>query len=163
MLNVRKAVMADLEEIMQVYGLAQDFMIRAGNPDQWGHFYPDRKLISDDIQNGFCKIIGDENGICGVFAAIDGIEPTYRLIEDGGWLNDDPYITIHRIAGNQKAHGLFRVASDYCKSLSENVRIDTHKKNTIMQRQIEKNGFKKCGIIYVTDGSPRIAYHWTAL
>ena len=27
---------------------------------------------------------------------------------------------------------------------------------------IEKSGFKKCGIIHVRDGSPRIAYHWTA-
>ena len=29
-----------------------------------------------------------------------------------------------------------------------------------MQKQIEKNGFKKCGTIYVRDGSPRIAYQW---
>ena len=27
-----------------------------------------------------------------------------------------------------------------------------------MQRVFEKNGFEKCGIIYVEDGSPRIAY-----
>ena len=26
---------------------------------------------------------------------------------------------------------------------------------------MEKNGFTKCGIIYVKDGTPRIAYHWT--
>lgn len=28
----------------------------------------------------------------------------------------------------------------------------------IMQHLICKNGFQKCGIIYVEDGSPRIAY-----
>jgi hypothetical protein len=28
---------------------------------------------------------------------------------------------------------------------------------------MEKNGFTKCGIIYVKDGTPRIAYHWTDL
>lgn len=27
-----------------------------------------------------------------------------------------------------------------------------------MQHKIEKNGFTRCGIIYITDGSPRIAY-----
>ena len=27
-----------------------------------------------------------------------------------------------------------------------------------MQHLIEKNGFQRCGIIYVEDGSPRIAY-----
>lgn len=28
---------------------------------------------------------------------------------------------------------------------------------------IEQNGFTKCGIIHVKNGTPRIAYHWTAL
>ena len=32
----------------------------------------------------------------------------------------------------------------------------------LRQRQIEKNGFIRCGTIYVEDGSPRIAYHWTS-
>ncbi len=39
-----------------------------------------------------------------------------------------------------------------------NFRIDTHNDNKIMQHVIEKNGFIRCGIIYVKDGSPRIAY-----
>jgi RimJ/RimL family protein N-acetyltransferase len=39
-----------------------------------------------------------------------------------------------------------------------NIRIDTHRDNAIMQHLLEKNGFVKCGIIYVEDGSPRIAY-----
>lgn len=53
-------------------------------------------------------------------------------------------------------------AREHCKLLSPNVRVDTHANNTTMQRLIEKSGFKKCGIIHVRDGSPRIAYHWTA-
>ncbi len=28
----------------------------------------------------------------------------------------------------------------------------------VMQKVFEKNGFKRCGIIYVEDGTPRIAY-----
>ena len=42
-----------------------------------------------------------------------------------------------------------------------NLRIDTHKDNLIMQHVIAKAGFQKCGIIYVRDGSPRIAYQGT--
>lgn len=91
-----------------------------------------------------------------------GDKPTYQYIENGAWLNDAPYVTIHRIAGDGRTHGILRCAADYCKSISANVRIDTHENNTTMQRQIEKNGFKRCGTIYVEDGSPRIAYHWTA-
>lgn len=36
-----------------------------------------------------------------------------------------------------------------------------HKDNKITRHLIEKNGFAKCGIIYVADGSPRIAYEKT--
>ena len=66
------------------------------------------------------------------------------------------------LAGDGQVHGLFQCAADHCKSISPNVRVDTHANNTTMQRLIEKSGFKECGIIHVRDGSPRIAYHWTA-
>ena len=36
--------------------------------------------------------------------------------------------------------------------------IDTHEKNKTMQHVVEKLGFKRCGIIYIEDGTPRIAY-----
>ena len=39
-----------------------------------------------------------------------------------------------------------------------NLRIDTHEKNIPMQRCLAKNGFARCGIIYLEDGDPRIAY-----
>ena len=32
-----------------------------------------------------------------------------------------------------------------------------------MQKLIEKNGFVKCGIIHVKDGTPRIVYHWAGV
>ena len=41
MLNVKNADMADFEQIMKIYKYAQDYMIKSGNPVQWGHFYPD--------------------------------------------------------------------------------------------------------------------------
>ena len=162
MLQVRKAIEQDFEKIMEIYRYAQDFMIQSGNPDQWGHFYPDQELVKADIRDGLCHVICDETEIHGVLALLAGDEPTYQYIENGAWLNDAPYVAIHRIAGDGQTHGIFRCAADYCKSISANVRIDTHENNTTMQRQIEKNGFKRCGTIYVEDGSPRIAYHWTA-
>ena len=52
-------------------------------------------------------MIYDETGIHGVFALFDGAEPTYAHIEEGEWLNDEPYVTIHRLAGDGRVHGLF--------------------------------------------------------
>ena len=163
MLKIKNAAYADFERIMEIYKYAQDYMIKSGNPKQWGHFYPDASLIKSDIAQNVCKVIYDEGGIHGVFALFEGNEPTYERIENGSWLNDKPYLTIHRIAGGKGAHGIFKCAADYCKSICDNVRIDTHADNLTMQKLIEKNGFVKCGIIFVNDASARIAYHWTAL
>ena len=159
MLSVRNATENDHERIMEIYRYAQDFMIRSGNPTQWAHVYPDSELIRSDIRNNVCKVIHDDGVIHGVFALFEGKDPTYEYIENGAWQNDAPYVTIHRIAGDGQVHGILRCAVDHCRCISSNIRIDTHEDNKIMQRQIEKNGFKKCGIIYLEDGSPRLAYH----
>lgn len=146
---------------MRIYEAAQDFMISSGNPTQWGRTYPAKELIEQDIETGVCHVICDDNVPHGVFALFSGDEPTYSYIENGKWLNDDEYVTVHRIASDVAVKGIFKSAIDYCKGICDNIRIDTHKSNIIMQKLIEKNGFEKCGIVYVRDGSPRIAYQWT--
>ena len=160
-MNIRKAVAGDLSKIMSIYKISQDFMIESGNPNQWGHFYPSEDLIRQDIKKEVCHVISDDEDIHAVFALFNGSEPTYEYIENGEWLDDDEYVTVHRIASDGKLRGIFKFTIDYCKSISDNIRIDTHNNNLIMQKQIEKNGFEKCGTIYVADGSPRIAYQWS--
>ena len=59
MLNVKNADMADFEQIMKIYKYAQDYMIKSGNPVQWGHFYPDAELIKSDICQNVCRVIYD--------------------------------------------------------------------------------------------------------
>ena len=161
-MRIKKAEMKDLHRIMEIYKSAQDYMIESGNPDQWGRTYPEPELIKTDILEGRCLVICEEGETHGVFALFEDADPTYAIIEDGSWLNDEPYVTIHRLAGDGKVHGIFKCASDYSKGLSKNVRVDTHENNKVMQRLIEGNGFQKCGIIYVRNGSKRIAYQWAA-
>ena len=162
MLYIRNAGAADLPRITEIYRYAQEQMIRSGNPSQWGRSYPDEALILSDIQGGACRVICSEEGIHGVFALFEGADPTYCRIEGGRWPNDAPYITIHRMAGDGRVHGLFACAAEYCRGLCRNIRVDTHADNRIMQKCIEKQGFIRCGIIRLRDGSPRIAYQWTA-
>ena len=47
---------------------------------------------------------------------------------------------------------------DYAFSRSDSIKIDTHKDNAVMQHQLEKYGFKRCGIIFLENGEDRIAY-----
>ncbi len=157
-LHIRLAEPGDLAAIMGVYHVAQELMIRTGNASQWGRSYPSEELVLSDIQQGACHVITDEAGrVCAVFALFFGEEASYRIIDDGAWLNDAPYATVHRIASDGSGHGIFRTAIEFCKARVDNIRIDTHRDNTIMQSLIEGNGLVRCGIINVANGTERIA------
>ncbi|MBQ7153923.1 MAG: N-acetyltransferase [Clostridia bacterium] len=159
-MTIRTAVPADFDRIMEIYRSAQDFMIASGNPDQWGHFHPSPELIQSDIESGISRVVCDGDVIHGVFVMLFGPDPTYGVIEDGAWLNDSQYVVIHRIASDGTG-GVFRAVISCGKSLCDNIRIDTHADNLVMQRHIEESGFVRCGIIHLANGSPRIAYQWT--
>ena len=94
-----------------------------------------------------------------VFAFILGTDPTYAVIEDGQWLDDTlPYGTVHRLASAGKHKGVASAVLDWSMEHCQSLRADTHADNKIMQHLLEKNGFTRCGIIHVADGSPRFAY-----
>ena len=46
----------------------------------------------------------------------------------------------------------------YLDGITDNIRIDTHKDNTIMQHNLDRYGFKYCGIIHIASGAERLAY-----
>jgi len=152
--NVRRASPADLERILEIYAHARAFMIENGNPTQWKDGYPRRDMLEEDIQLQRLYVVEGEQ-ICGVFMFTVGDDPTYSHIE-GRWGSDAPYGVIHRIAGI--GGGIFDAALNYCTSRIHHLRIDTHADNKPMQRAVEKAGFTRRGIIYVADGTPRIAY-----
>lgn len=156
-MTVRKAKLSELGALMNIYDYARAQMRKNGNFRQWTS-YPSQELIEDDIRRGICHVLEENGVLCGVFALIGGIDPTYLVIENGNWLNDEPYYTIHRIASAGVVPGVVRAASDYAFGFTDNVRIDTHEDNKPMQHVLSKLGFTQCGIIYISDGTPRIAY-----
>lgn len=158
-MTIRKATPCDLDEILRVYATAREYMRQSGNPTQWGTNKPQRSLLEDDIRKGELFVGENVDGhICFVFAFILGEDPTYSYIEDGSWLSDKPYGTIHRIASDGTASGVVKAATEFCTKTTSNLRIDTHENNKTMQHVLDKLGFKRCGIIYIDDGTPRIAY-----
>lgn len=166
-LKIRPAVLEDFPQIWFLYGQARSFMAENGNADQWKNGYPQRNILENDIQKNQLYV-GTENGkIVLVFMFVIGPEPAYERIERGHWLNERPYGTIHRLA----SPGLIAHGGDYainwcyeqCCQANADLRGDTHEKNLPMQHIFEKNGFIKCGTIYVRGGSPRIAYQKTTM
>ncbi|HJD30704.1 MAG TPA: N-acetyltransferase [Candidatus Eisenbergiella stercorigallinarum] len=154
--------MEDLPELLALYERARAFMAANGNPTQWGTSSPPRRVLEEDIRKKQLFICERNRGVCGAFALVFGDDPTYARIEGGAWRSDSPYGTIHRIAGKETERGIFEECLSWCRQQTGHIRIDTHEKNAVMRHLIEKNGFIRCGIIHVADGSPRIAYEWTA-
>ena len=154
---IRKSAMNDLGRMLEIYEYARKQMRLNGNPNQWVN-YPSRELLEEDIRNGVSYVVESDSKVIGTFMFIIGEDPTYLVIEKGSWLNSEPYGTIHRIASDGTHKGMFRLVEEFCSRQIDNIRIDTHEDNKIMQHILEKSGFIKCGIIYVSDGSPRIAY-----
>ena len=129
-----------------------------GNPDQWGDDWPPDELAAEDIEQGLSYVVEDGGRVHGVFALILGEDPTYAYIEDGSWLDDEPYGTIHRIASDGQSHGVLAACIDFCLGVIGNLRIDTHADNALMHHAVKKVGFVRCGIIYLENGDPRTAY-----
>jgi L-amino acid N-acyltransferase YncA len=162
-MRIRKSTGQDLARIMEIYAHARAFMAGHGNPRQWGATnWPPEALIRQDIRDCRSYVCENDDGrIVGTFFFIFGkdIEPTYRAIENGAWLDDSPYGVVHRIAsdGSEKGTGSFclRWALAQCGHL----RIDTHGDNAVMQGLLRKLGFVRCGTIHVAeDSDPRLAF-----
>ena len=155
--TVRPAMEVDMPEILPIFEYARKFMAETGNPTQWGSNRPNPELLWRDIECGQLYVVEADGNICGVFALIIGPDPTYTYIKDGQWHDDEIYGTIHRLASNGSG-GVFDACMDFCARQCAYLRIDTHRDNRIMQHLVEKAGFRYCGIIYVDDGTERLAY-----
>ena len=154
---IQKATLSQLSQIMAIYETARAFMAQSGNPDQWGVAYPPEEMIRQDILDGKSYVNLDGDTVRAVFYFAVEEAPTYGYIE-GAWLNDAPYGLIHRIAVGESGKGVAAECFAFAEAHCSNLRIDTHEKNIPMQRCLKKLGFTRCGIIYLEDGDPRIAY-----
>ena len=159
MLSIRHAELDDLPQILRIYEEARAFMRQTSNPNQWWDYHPAESVLREDIPKGQLYVIEADGIIGGVFAYIQGTDPTYLQIEGDGWLNDEPYGVIHRIAVAHRGQGLIARVFDWALAQCPNLRIDTHVDNAPMRRALEKYGFQYCGIIHIFNGDERIAFH----
>lgn len=157
-LEIRKGVPADADAILGIYEASRRYMRATGNLTQWSDGYPARADVLADIEAGH-SYVGEFGGeIVMAFAFIAGDDPTYKVIEDGQWLNNRPYGTIHRLGSNGRCSGVLAECVEFCFGLTDNLRLDTHRDNAPMLAAVGRLGFTRCGIIYCRDGSPRTAF-----
>lgn len=155
-MEIRKTVKEDINAVMALYRVAQQFMIENGNPTQWGTEYPSEELVLGDIDEDISYVCVDEGEIVGVFYFKIGVDEVYNGIYDGKWLDNEEYGVVHRIASGKKGVGGFCL--DWCFKKHPNVKIDTHVDNIPMQKLLAKKDFKYCGKVFMEEYGERIAF-----
>ncbi len=159
----RLAANEDLDQMMAMVDQAKA-SFKARGIDQWQKGEPDREGLAAGAAKGQIRVLEEDGRVIGMITLLEGRDPSYAKI-DGAWLNDRPYVGFHRVcvAEDLKGRGiaarLFSESEAYSRSLGyDDIRIDTHRNNIPMQKMLEKNGFSRCGIIFVEDGTERIAF-----
>ncbi len=162
--KVAKATLADLATVLELIDSGRRIMRENGNLHQWDDHHPSPIQIRQDIVDGHCHLLIEGNRSIATFALIPGPDITYREIENGQWIDDRrPYHVIHRVASLPSQHHVMRDILDYCFTVTDNIRIDTHRDNQIMQHCLAKAGFSYCGIIHLLNGDERLAYQKVTL
>ena len=159
---IKKAEVKDLQKLNGIYEAARQYMRENGNPDQWGTNYPGEDILLNDMEKG---VLYTDEGFNFAFVLM-GEEEAYRDIYEGSWLNEEAYLTLHRVAGNGRVRGGFSKVFEFSiikmrEAGLSNIRIDTHEKNLTMQKALARQGFVRCGLIRLREGE-RIAYQYVA-
>lgn len=153
-MKIRLATFNDLNDIEIIYNEAVKHMNEEGNDLQWFDFDSFKVGVIDYINNNNFYVVEKNNEIIGMFALIYGIDKTYNNII-GEWLNNDEYVTIHKIAVKYFKQNIASFIFSFIeqKIIKENIyniRIDTHKDNYSMKTLLKNRGFRYCGIISIT-------------
>ena len=158
---IRKATTADVPAADEIYGKAKAFMRANGNPDQWNGVYPNGDDVLSGVADGTSFVCEDNGEVVATFYfKTDADEPTYHRIDNGSWKSDAPYGVIHRIAVAKQGSNIMSHCVEFCRKISDNIKIDTHRDNIPMQKALLKRGFRYCGIIHLENGEERLAYQY---
>ena len=88
-MTIRPSTCADIDAMLAVFAYARQQMAADGNPTQWGDGYPSRQQLEEDICRGVSYVLERDGVICATFVFIIGDDPTYDIIEDGAWLDNE--------------------------------------------------------------------------
>ncbi|WEV60466.1 GNAT family N-acetyltransferase [Streptococcaceae bacterium ESL0729] len=155
MIYLKPARQEDIFQIMELIDSARTFLKSQGI-DQWQGDYPSIDDIQMDLREDHTSpyallVDGQLAGYC---VMIEGPEEAYEKISEGKWQGDKAYTSIHRIAIHDSFRGqglmtymwsnIFALASNQG---FEDIRVDTHPANKIMQAALVKAGFNYQGVV----------------
>ena len=160
-MELRRASAEDIPYILSAIEEARAFQLSYGNM-QWAEGYPSPSLIEEDISAGIGYVIRHEEMTAGYLAIVDH-DDSYDSLE-GAWITEGPYIALHRIAFSDafRGRGLFPALIGCSVRMAAergaiSVRIDTDRRNPVMQHLLDKLGFSHTGYV-LFEGDRKLAY-----
>lgn len=147
---LRKAVAADVKEIMSIIRLTIEEMRTYGNA-QWNESYPQERDFMKDIQNENLFVLERDKQIAG-FVCINQAEPAEY--DSLNWALGDKPMVVHRMAVNPKFRRngigteLMKFTDEF--AIKNNIRylkIDTYSVNAKMNALIKKCHYNFVGKI----------------
>lgn len=168
-IEIRLAKENELEEVVDILKEAKRIFKDMDIPQWQTSDYPAYEDIEIDYKNDALYIIEKDNTIIGTASILIRFDAhkydEYDTIFEGEWLNDNPYVVVHRsaIRNIERGKGYMSKFFDKAKEVAINngikdIRVDTHEKNKPMLKAINKYGFVYCGKIIVLDKTERLAY-----
>lgn len=157
MITLRQANSEDVSIIWSIFQQAIEKRKLEGS-SQWQNGYPNEKVISDDIGNGYGYVAALDGIIIGYIAIIFDGEPAYNII-DGTWISDLPFAVLHRLAVKQDTDirgigsAVMLAVEKIVKSNNFSaIRVDTNYDNVAMLRVFKKLGYQYCGKVTLPGG-----------
>lgn len=156
---VRKARTEDIEAMMNIYEKAREYMKHNGNP-QWEIFSFTPEEVMEDIKSGDYFVVERNGRVCGSMGLPVGEDPAYASgLDEGQWLYDGEYGTVHKLASDGTEHGVFAELLEYAKGICPHIRLDTHRDNDTMHYLVGQLGFRYCGTFWGQKSNmPWVAY-----
>ena len=154
---IRLANINDLNQVMNCINDAKSLFKNDGS-DQWQDLdnYPNESTMTNDINRNELYVYEENNQILGCIVLSSKIEQCYDDMNIGSWINNGPYMVIHRLAvrKNQYRKGIAKALIDFTIELTKKVniksiKVDTKRENIRMLNLLTKCGFEKRGIIYL--------------
>ncbi|MBL1229815.1 GNAT family N-acetyltransferase [Enterococcus sp. BWB1-3] len=166
-LYLRQATLEELQQIMTIIETARVELANRKIPQWQAGTGPNEEMLKADILSENCYVLILESELVGIGVISEEKDPAYEQIKNGQWETKAAgYASIHRAAVSSEHQGKglavmmlrFLINAAVLKGFVD-IRIDTHPKNEIMQKVIQRAGFEFAGEIEleVPDGE-RYAY-----
>lgn len=156
-LEFRPATPDDLDALVALYAAAAQDM-RDHGIDQWDEYYPDREILSEDVESGNMVLGLLDGALACAYVVNRDYDPEYA---SGAWAHaQGRFCVLHRLCVNpaMQGKGLARQAMARMEKTAreqgfDSVRLDVFSQNLHAQRLYEGLGYRRTGEVRFRKGS----------